>query len=126
MDAEGRLVDIFSFAITYWQTFDNACLKQVPSNGSNKPKLLHDIIKVKAPTYVYKLDPSSLTNARIVQVKKNLSNSSYNLKAIAIVLMSETSNNPMVTCLASQSLEIKFTTTTKTSLAPFDIHKSKV
>jgi hypothetical protein len=69
MDVEGRLVDMFSFVITYWQTFDNACLKQVPSNGSNKPKLLHDIIKVKALAYVCKFDPSFLANARIFQVK---------------------------------------------------------
>jgi hypothetical protein len=65
MDVKGKPIDIFSFAIAYWQTFNSACLKKMPSNGSNKPKLLHDTIEVRALAYVCKLDPSSLTNARI-------------------------------------------------------------
>jgi hypothetical protein len=73
----------------------------MPSNGFNKPKLLHDTIEVKAHAHVYKLDPSSLTNARIFKVKESLPNGFFNLGAIATPLVSETSNNLMVTCLAS-------------------------
>jgi hypothetical protein len=36
------------------------------------------------------------------------------------------SNKSIVTCLGSQLLEMKFTTTMKTSCAPFDIQRSKV
>jgi hypothetical protein len=72
MDAKGKLVDIFSSVITYWQTFDNACLKQVPLIGSNKPKLLHDTIEVKALAHVCKLDSSPLTNVKTFWVKGNL------------------------------------------------------
>jgi hypothetical protein len=70
MDAKGRPIDIFSFVVAYWQTFDNACLKQVPSNGSNKPKLLHDTIKVRAIAHLCKLDLSSLTNEKKFRLKK--------------------------------------------------------
>ncbi len=126
MDVKGKLIDIFSSTIAYWYTFDNACPKQMPLNGSHKPKLLSNTIEVKALAHVYKLDPSFLTNARFFSIKENLSNSSYNLGAIATPFVFKTSSKPMVTCFASQSLEIKFTTTIKTSLAPFDIHKSKV
>jgi hypothetical protein len=101
MNAEGRPIDIFSSVVIDANTFDGACSKQVPSNGSNKHKLLHDIIEVKALAHVCKLDLSFLTNARIFWVKENLSNSSCNLRAIATPLMSEISNNPMVTCFAS-------------------------
>jgi hypothetical protein len=125
MDAKGRLVDTFSSIAAYLQTFDSACPKQVPSNGSNKPKLLHDTIEIKVLAHVCKLDLSYLRNAKILWVKENLSSSSYNLGAIGTLFMFETSNNLMVTRLASQSLEIKFTTSTKTSLGPLNIHKSK-
>ncbi len=37
-----------------------------------------------------------------------------------------TSNNPIVTCFTTQSLEIKLTITTKMSCTPFNIHKSNV
>jgi len=73
----------------------------MPSNGFNKPKLLHDTIEVTALAHVCKLDPSSLTNAIIFWLKENLSNNSYNLRIIVTPLMFETLNNPMVTCLAS-------------------------
>ncbi len=98
---DGRLVDIFSFTITYWHTFENACSKQLPSNGSNKLNLLHDIIEIRALAHVYKLDPSSLTKVRIFWVKENLSNNSYNLGAITTLLLFKTLNNMMVTCFAS-------------------------
>jgi len=65
MDAKSRPIDIFSSTIAYWHTFDNACSKQVPLNGSDKPKLFHDTIEVRALAHVCKLDSSSLTNARI-------------------------------------------------------------
>jgi len=65
MDAKSRPINIFLSTIAYWHTFDSACLKQVSLNGSNKPKLFHDTIKVRALAHVCKLDPSSLTNARI-------------------------------------------------------------
>jgi hypothetical protein len=73
----------------------------MPSNGFNKPKLLHDTIEVRAHAHVCKLDPSSLTNARIFWVKENLPNGFYNLGATVTPLGFETSNNSMVTCLAS-------------------------
>jgi hypothetical protein len=73
----------------------------MPSNGFNKPKLLHDTIEVMTLANVCKLDPSSLTNARIFWLKENLFNNSYNLGIIVTPLMSKTLNNPMVTCLAS-------------------------
>ncbi len=50
----------FSSIVTYSHTFESACPKQVPLNGPNTPKLLHDTIEVKALAHVYKLDPSSL------------------------------------------------------------------
>jgi hypothetical protein len=68
VDVENRLL----------ATFNIACLKQMPSNGFNKPKLLHDTIEIKALADVYKLGLSSLTNARIFWVKENLSHSSCN------------------------------------------------
>ncbi len=58
-------------------------------------------------------------------VKENLFSSFCNLVVILAPLVSITSNNTMVTWFSSQSLEIKLTTTTNTSCAPFDIHKSK-
>jgi hypothetical protein len=94
-------------------TIESACLKQVPSNGSNKSKLLHDTIEVKALAHTCKLDFSSSTKERILWVKENLSNSSYNLGTIATLLVSKTLNNPMVTCFASRLVEIKFITITK-------------
>jgi hypothetical protein len=39
-----------SSIITYWQTFDGACSKHDPSNGSNIPKLAHETTKFKALT----------------------------------------------------------------------------
>jgi hypothetical protein len=86
---------------------------------SNKPKLLHDAIKVKALAHVYKSNLSSLTNVRIFGVMENLSNSSCNLETITTPLVFEISKNLMVTCFASQSLEIKFTTTTKDTPCSF-------
>lgn len=59
-------------------------------------------------------------------VKKNLCSTSYNLRVIAAPDVFATSNNSMVTCYISQSLEIKLTTTIKTSCTPFDINKSNV
>jgi len=101
MDVEDRPIDIFSFIITYSQTFNIACLKQMPSNGFNKPKLLYDTIEVRALAHVCKLDHSSLRNARVFWVKKNMSNSFCNLRTITTPLAFEISNNPMVTCLTS-------------------------
>jgi len=82
-------------------------------------------MEVGAFAHVYKLDLSSFTKATMFWVKENLCNTSYNLRVIATLDVFVTSNNLMVTCYVSQSLEIKLTTTTKTSCAPFDIHKSK-
>jgi hypothetical protein len=60
-DAQGKPIDIFSFAITYyWHTFEIACPKHEPLNGSNKAKLLYDIIQVKTFVHGCKLDISSL------------------------------------------------------------------
>jgi len=42
----------------------------MPINGSNKPKLLHDTIEVRAIAHLCKLDPSYLTDARIFWVKE--------------------------------------------------------
>ncbi len=61
---------IFSSIITYSHTFESACPKQVPSNGSNTPKLLHDIIEVKALAHVYKLDLSSLIKQELFGLRK--------------------------------------------------------
>jgi hypothetical protein len=49
-----------------------------------------------------------------------------NLGTIASPLMSLTSNNLIITCLASHLLNKKLTTTTNMSSAPFDIDKSNV
>jgi hypothetical protein len=60
-DVQGKSIDIFSFAMThYWHTFEIACPKHEPLNGSNKVNLLYDIIQVKAFAHGYKLDTSSL------------------------------------------------------------------
>jgi hypothetical protein len=73
------------------------------------------------------LDFSSSTKARILWVKENLSNNSYNLGTIIILLVSKNLNNPTVTCFGSWLVEIKFITIAKTSHASFShIHKSKV
>jgi hypothetical protein len=69
---------------------------------------------------------SSLTNVKNFKVKENLFGSLCSLGTIGTSLLSSTSNNLMVTCFTSQSFEIKFTTTTNTSHAPFDINESKV
>jgi hypothetical protein len=70
MDAKGRLTKKISSLVAYWHTFESACPKSVPSNGSNKPKLLHDTIEVRALAHVCKLDPSFLINTRIFWVKE--------------------------------------------------------
>jgi hypothetical protein len=82
IDLEDGPIDIFSFITAYWHTFETACPKQVLLNGSNKNKLLHDTIEIKALAHVCKLNPSSLTKAIILWFKENLSNSSYNLGTI--------------------------------------------
>ncbi len=55
-----------------------------------------------------------------------MSNISYNLGAIVMPHVSIISKKPIVTCFASQLLEIKLTTTTKMSCIPFDIHRLNV
>jgi hypothetical protein len=42
----------------------------MPINGSNKPKLLHDTIEVRAIAHVCKLDPSYLTDAKKIWVEE--------------------------------------------------------
>jgi hypothetical protein len=59
-------------------------------------------------------------------VIKKLFSSSYNLKTIATPVMFVTSNSPIVTCFASQSLKMKLTTMAKTSHVQLNIHRSKV
>jgi len=76
--------------------------------------------------HVCKLTPSSITNVRIFKVKENLSSNLCSLGTIGTPLLSSTLNNLMVTCFTSQSFEIKFTISTNTSHAPFDIDESKV
>jgi hypothetical protein len=89
-------------------------------NDFNKPKLLHATIEVKALAHVYKSNLSSLTNVRkTFWVMENLFNSSCNLKTITTPLVFEISKNLVVTCFASQSLEIKFSTTTKDTPCSF-------
>ncbi len=48
------LVVIFSSIIPYWHTFEIACPKQVPLNGSNKKKILHDTKEIKALAHACK------------------------------------------------------------------------
>jgi hypothetical protein len=59
IDAYGKPINIFSSIMAHWHTFESACPKQEPSNGSNKTKLMHDMIEVKALAQAYKLDLSS-------------------------------------------------------------------
>ncbi len=61
---------IFSSIVAYLHTFESAGPKQVPSNDSNKPKLLHDTIEVKALAHLYKLHPSSITKQIFFELRK--------------------------------------------------------
>ncbi len=61
---------------------------------------------------------------QIFLVRINMSNNSCNLRTIVMPHVSIISKRPIVTCFASQLLEIKLTTTTKMSCIPFDIHRS--
>lgn len=92
-------------------------------NSFNIPKLGHEILKFKTHSQVYKFDPSSLTWARILWIKENLSRS-CSFGTIVAPLVSLTLNNPIVTHLASHLLNKKLVITTKMSCVPF--HNSNV
>ncbi len=97
--------------------------KDDQSNNFNILKLGHETLKFKAHSQVYKFDPSSLTWARILWIKDNLSRS-CSFGTIVAPLVSLTLNNPIVTHLASHLLNKKLVTTTKMSCVPF--HNSNV
>lgn len=48
INAQGKLRITFSYAIAYYNTFKSVCPKHEPSTSSNKAKVLHDTIKIKA------------------------------------------------------------------------------
>ncbi len=110
----------FLIVMVYRHTFESACLKQK----------FHQCLQQSQINAWYNRSQCTYTSLPIFNVshnfwvKENLF-SSFCLGAILAPLLSITSNNPMVTWFSSQSLEIKLTTT-NTSCAPFDIHKSKV
>jgi hypothetical protein len=55
-----------------------------------------------------------------------MSNRFHNLGAITMLLMFVTLQRPIMACCAFELLEIKLTTITKMSCAPFNIHRSNV
>jgi hypothetical protein len=59
-------------------------------------------------------------------VRKNLSRSARSLIAVAAPLVLIALNKPIVTCLGSQLLDRKLTTTSNMSCTLANIHKSKV
>jgi len=98
---QGKSLDIFSFVITYWHTFESACQTNEPSNGSNKAKVLHDTIEVKTFVQVCKWTIHLLYKQQFFLSKKTCLITLLILKAINAILIYVTSNNPMVTCFSS-------------------------
>ncbi len=95
---------------------------------------IHPWIKITLSFKAQSSKPRLYTHAQaillmlaiIFVIKENLFSSFYNLRTIVTPLMFVTSNNPIVTCFASHSLEMKLTTMAKTSHVQLNIHRSKV
>ncbi len=111
-------------SITYWATFNVACLEHNPTNGHASWRVEQKITKVYAKVKVFKLDLSSLTYAIILSSKPKESNKDFTRFAIVALAELCISKIPIVTWHGSYEVLMKLTTLTKVSKPAWNIQRS--
>jgi hypothetical protein len=126
MDISCSPIETFLFVVAYWHAFDMACPKHGPWKGSSNLKLSQFTTYSRVLwSSLLKLDPLLFTHCKIsfnwiILIQESLE---FHYHCLAHCFGSF--KNPMVICFGCQSKLIKFTTSTKTSFAFFNIQRLK-